>query len=88
MAKIVAVPEQELQAVTQRREALEKELSKELAIEEERKKITELEQKIKIEQKRIHPSKLQKLSVAVAGIGTTLRQLEDKKRQTLEQKVL
>jgi predicted nucleic acid-binding Zn-ribbon protein len=88
MAKIVAVPEQELQAVKQRREALEKELGKELEIEEERKKITELEQKIRLEQKKIHPSKLQKLSVAVAGIGTTLKQLEDKKRQALGQKVL
>lgn len=79
MAKIVAVPEQELQAVQTRRMALEKELHKELEIEEEQKRVAELEQKIKIEQKKIHPSKLVKLQEAVAELGKSVQKLKEKK---------
>lgn len=79
MAKIVAVPEQELQAVRSRREALEHELNKELEIENEQKRVTELEQKIKLEQKKIHPSKLVKLEEAVAELGKSVQKLKEKK---------
>ena len=88
MAKIVAIPEAELQAVKQRREALEAELNKETEIEQERTKIAELEAKIIANQKRIHPSKLEKLKESVAGISKTIKDLEEKKRQALGQKVI
>ena len=88
MAKIIAVPEAELQAVIQRREALEHELSKETAIEQEKVKIAELEAKIMAEQKRIHPSKFEKLRESLAGIKSALKEAEAKKRELLGQKII
>lgn len=81
MAKIVAVSESELAAVRQRREALERELDKELEIENEQKKVVELEMKIKAEQHKIHPSKLGKLQEAVAELGKAVASAKAKKLQ-------
>jgi hypothetical protein len=81
MARIVAVPEEELSSIRQRREALEKELSKELEIEDERKRVTELEQKIRIEQKKIHPSKFVKFQATIAELGKLVEKVKEKKLQ-------
>lgn len=88
MAKIVSVPEAELQAIKQRREALEHELMKETEIEQEKAKIADLEAKIMAEQKKIHPSKFEKLRESVAGIKSALKEAEAKKRELLGQKVI
>jgi Skp family chaperone for outer membrane proteins len=79
MAKIVAVPEAELQSIRNRREALENELAKELEIEEEGKKVSELEARIKLEQRKIHPSKLSKFQNVVAELGRTIEKAKEKK---------
>lgn len=81
MAKIVAVPAEELAAVRQRRIALESELSKELEIEDERKRVTELEQKIMAEQKKIHPSKFIKFRATIAELGKLVEKAKEKKLQ-------